>query len=404
MKTNCKYIGRIISPAAVFVAVVLAGCSKEETAPGEPQQRQTAEEANKTVVPVVLTRAEQRDFEERLDVQGNLEGKNFALVPALIDGRIEAIYVDEGDYVEKGKTKLFQVDKVKVEKAVEISRQDLAMARSGLRESKANLDRVQADFEKAKLDYERFERLLEQDAVTQDAFEKQESRFKQTQAMLDYAKTAVDLAGERERQAQAALEIAKKNLSDSLIYAPLTGRVTLRLKEPGEMAGAGKPVLRIEDPSVLEASAFLPAQHYPRVHVDKTPLRIEVYGVQLDEQVITYKSPAIHPQLRTFEIKSVITDPKEGVVSGAMAQMTAILDRRTALGVPSKCVQFRDGRKVVFVLQNSKAHMVEVSTGLENDGWTEVDGEGLEPGTKVVSMGQFLLDEGTPVDVQRESS
>lgn len=397
MKTSFRWISG--TALIILVAATGGGCAKngQESAAAEPT---TVERR----VPVVLTPLAIRDFEERLVVQGDLEAETFIMAPAIIGGTLEAIYVDEGDTVVAGETRLFEVDALKLRKAVEIRTQDLALARCGQRESQANLDRATADFEKAELDYHRFERLVKQDAVTADAFEGQESRYKQTKAMLDYAQTLVEVAAERTRQAEAALAIAEKDLQDSTVYAPISGKVSMRLHEPGEMVEGGNPVFRIEDPSVLEVSFFLPAQSYPRVHEGKTRVRVQVYGIAVGERVVSYKSPTIHPKLRTFEVKCLIPDPPENVVPGAMADVEVVLAQRTGLGAPTDAIRLRGDRPVVFVVEEDTARMVEVEPGLETAGWVEVRGDGLAEGTAVVTMGQFLLKDGSPVTVQKEAN
>ena len=58
--------------------------------------------------------------------------------------------------------------------------------------------------------------------------------------------------------------MAQKDLRDALVYAPISGVVSKRYKEPGEMGGAGQPVIRLEDPAVVEAVALLPARLLPQ--------------------------------------------------------------------------------------------------------------------------------------------
>ena len=182
----------------------------------------------------------------------------------------------------------------------------------------------------------------------------------------------VDLGLEEERQAKIKLEIAEKNLKDALVWATISGKVSSRLHEPGETVQPGQPIIRIDDTSVIEVSAFLPAQYYGRVIPGKTNMRIKVNGVNLPEQILTYKSPTIQPKLRTFEIKSVLDNPPEQVIPGALAEIEIVLEQHNGLGIPSEAVQPRNGRQVVFVVKNNSAHMVEVKTGLQNDNWLEL--------------------------------
>lgn len=394
----------VYSAASLAVALALvSGCSRETPADAPRGAGLSLEDATDRAVPVVLGAAARRDFVESLAVQGTLEAKNVAMVSPRMPGILEAIYVEEGGAVVAGETKLFQTDSEKMEKAVEVSEQDLAVAVCAKREAAANLEQMEAQFEKAEADYGRFQRLLEKKAVTPDAFERQESRFKQTRAGLKHAKTLVDLAAERAHQAAAALAIAEKTLKDSTALAPISGRVSMRAMEPGEMGDPGQWVLQITDTSVVELSAFVPEQYYRRIEPGATRVRISLTELDAGEFTVTYKSPTIQAQLRTFEIKCRIDGPGGGIVPGALATAEILLDRRSGLGVPSQAVQQRGGTSVVFTVRDGRAQMVAVAPGLTTEGYTEVDAEGLDEGSPVVTMGQYLINDGTPVAIREEA-
>ncbi|HOI56684.1 MAG TPA: efflux RND transporter periplasmic adaptor subunit, partial [Phycisphaerae bacterium] len=273
-------------------------------------------------------------------------------------------------------------------------------AECSVREAQANRERIEADFTKARIDYERFQRLYEQDqAVTKNALEAQQSRFLQAEAALKHATVSVELAGNRLEQARGNLLIAEKDLRDSLVVAPLDGVVTHRLREPGEMAAAGTPVLRIENPKSLEVSAYLPSDAYADVVPGRTEIHVRVGGVDLGNRVVTYRSPTVDLKLRTFEVRCDVADPPEGVVSGRLADVAVVLTRRQALGVPVAAVQQRAGKHVVFVLDGSTARSVAIAPGLETDGWVEAGDSSLADGASVIVRGQQLLDDGAAVNV-----
>jgi len=353
-------------------------------------------------VPVVTAPATIKNFERTLVVQGNVESKNFALVSPRIPGIVEAIFVDEGDTVMADKTKLFQTDAANLQESVEIGHHNLTVAQCARQEAEANLEKTRADLHKVKLDYDRLERLLEKEAVTTDAFEQQKSKYLQLQASEKLALAQVKLAAAQEDQAGAALEIAKKDLADATIYAPISGKVSKRLREPGEMGSPGQPVLRIDDTSVVEVAAFLPAQYYSSIISGTTMMKIQVGDINVGQNIIMYKSPTIESKLRTFEIKSLITAPPEGVAPGAMAQIVVILETRQGLGVPSVAIQQRGGHNVVFTVKDDISHQVIVQSGIEMDSWTEIREGQLDDGTDVVTMGQYMIEDGTRVTVQKE--
>ena len=362
----------------------------------------TDESAETKLIPVVVKSPVLRDFERRLVVQGNLEAAEFAVVSPRIQGTIDAVFVDEGASVVAGETILFQIDKLKLEKAVTLSRHGLEVAKYAKRERAANLKRVQADFEKTELDYNRYVRLFDKEAVTPDAFERQESVYKQAKAMLEHAQTLVDLVEEQEKQAEVALAMSEKDLDDAVIKAPINGKISERLQEPGEMGKPGQPVVRIDNTSVIEVSAYLPAQYYSKIIPGEIRMNVEVSGIDVGQQVVSYRSPTIDNRLRTFEVKCVLKSPPEGVVPGAMAHIVLVLESRKGLGVPSEAIQERGGRSVVFVVRDGTSHQVSVTKGLETAGWTEIIDSNLSEETSVITMGQQMVDEGTLVNVKEE--
>jgi RND family efflux transporter MFP subunit len=364
-------ISRTLIGVVVVILVIAGGyiLSRQFRSPETSAADQKTEER---MTPVVVTMPQTRDFERSLVVQGNIEAKNFAMVSPRIPGTVVSIFVDEGETVTANETKLFQTDAANLKENVEIGRHNLTVAQCAMQQAVANLEKTQADLHKAKLDYERFKRLLEKEAVTVDAFERQESRYLQLQAGEKLAQAQVNLAAAQEEQTKAALAIAEKNLADATIYAPINGNVSARLLEPGEMGSPGVPVLRIEDTTVVEVAAFLPSQYYPVVVPGQTRMKIQVAGIDVGQHAITYKSPTINPKLRTFEVKSLLRNPPDGVAPGAMARISVILESRQGLGVPSAAIQQRGGHNVVFTVKDNVSHQVTVQPGIETDGWTEI--------------------------------
>ncbi|MBN2398695.1 MAG: efflux RND transporter periplasmic adaptor subunit [Deltaproteobacteria bacterium] len=399
MKATKTYIIiGIVLLICAFGAYALLGRS------GSENDTKRAATQEKQIVSVAVTPLKTMRFEQRLSVQGTLEAKTYANVSARIPGTIEAIFVNEGERVEKGTTRLFQIDDVKLRRAVEIKRQDVAVARCALREGEARREQVEVELEKAEIDLKRFKKLHEQDAVSSDSYERQQSRYKQTAASLKHAASLVDLATEQVRQAEIALAIAEKDLSDTLIHAPIDGVVSHRFREEGEMVAAGQPVLRIEDPTVVEASAFLPARYYTQVHQKISQLVITIAGGAACSCPVSYKSPTINEKLRTFEIKGLFKNPPEGAVPGAMASTAIVLESREGQGVPADAVLERSGKSVIFTAQDGTARMVEVTTGIETNGYMELQGTTLPEGTPVVTRGQTFLNDGASIKITKEAS
>ena len=385
---------KTIRPTPALFSLLLAvgalagGCGKHAaTAPEES-----------SALAVRAQAAAERTFERRLTVQGSLEAKNCADVASRIDGTLEEIWVDEGDAVVAGQTVLFQVDAANRQNSLTIAEQNLAVAEASLAVARAAAQKTEAEAHKANLDFARYERLHKDGRVSDSEFEGAQVQHEAAKAAIAVARAQVDLAERQVKQAEASLAIARKNLDDAKVTAPISGFVSSRTAEPGEQMSVGRVVLRIDDLAEIEAAAYLPAQYYADVVPNRTTFRLGIAGREAGQHVVTYRSPTIHTVLRTFEIKGRIADAGESAVPGSMADLTIVFESRQGLGVPSASVLIRNGKPTVFVAQEGKAVLREVQTGLQNDGWTEIL-SGLAAGESVVTEGQTQLRDGLPVNV-----
>lgn len=377
-------------------AATSEGKSAEKTA--------TSDQAatGRPVVAVVTTPARQMLFEERLSIAGTVLAKRFALVSARVPGTLDQVFVDAGDVVEAGTTKLFQTDSLKLEQAAAIAHQQLTVSECAVREKQALLEKTQVALEQAMADLTRYRHLREQNAIAQQVVEHQAAQCRQLESDVRHTQSLIELAQAQLEQARLNYRIAQKDLSDSLVTAPISGRVSIRLKEPGEMAGAGTPVLRIDDGSLVELSVFVPAEYYDRVQPGATKLRARIGSAALTDLPVTFKSPTVESKLRTFQVKALVDSPPAEVVPGALAQVELILTARQGIGVPASAVLQRDGQAVVFTVRpDATARRAAVEPGLENDGWREIR-RGISAGEAVISMGQTMVDDGTAVRVVEE--
>jgi RND family efflux transporter MFP subunit len=370
---------------------------------GESFAKEASSAEDEKGMSVVVTAAKEMNFEECVETSGNLETREFSLVSARVPGIIDDIFVREGDRVIAGKTRLFQIDKVKSKQAIDIAKEAVSVSEFRSRARLATVKRIEADLNKAEIDYERFKRLYHDDlAVTKNALESQESRYIQTKAALDEAKAMADLSEKELEQERGRLIMAQKDYENSMGISPISGYVSKRFKEPGEMVGAGTPIVEIDNLSVLEVSAYLPSAYYQKVVTGETTMKVTVGTIQVGELPVIYKSPVIDSRLRNFEIKALIKDPQEGVTSGDIALINVILGAHEGTGVPREAVLKRLTGTNLFVAEKGIAKMVPVETGLENDGWIEIMSKDIKKGQSIVTMGQDRLSDGTAISILKE--
>jgi multidrug efflux pump subunit AcrA (membrane-fusion protein) len=370
--------------AGMCLAALLSGCEKEQKADDSAQ-------VDTRALVKVAGLAEGEDFCEAAEVQGTFRTKFSANVSARIPGSLEQVYADEGQTVTNG-TPLFQVDRVNLLNKVRLSQDDLNVAKAMYQEAVAAQTQAKAAWDKAKVDVARMKQLWEVDkAVTKDTWEKADLQFKSADAALKRVDAALETARVKIVQAETALSVAQKTLSDSLGVAPFTGIITRKLKDAGDFVSAGTPVFSMDNPDVYEVCFSMNALDYDRVAVGKTQVMLagKLYPV-------TYKSPSVHPVTRTFEAR--ITVPHEPQWAPGMILDGQVMFRQyKAAGVPSTAVGLRGGKTQVFVVKGGKASAVDVKTGAVWQGQTEIQNADALKGAEIVTEGMLLLNDGDAV-------
>ena len=393
-----------ISLLLIAATLLLTACFKKEEQATETKRRER---------PVKLTKITTRDFEDRLSIQGSLEAKHYANVGPKVDGTLTDIRVDVGDRVEAGKTVLFVSDSRKRSQAKDVAEQVYLVAKENYNVSLANITRAQARYDKAKKDCERYTALFKNGNVTINEKERFDTEYLIADADLKLAKANSQAAKAQTEQAKVAFDVAAKDLEDCTIYAPLSGVVIRRFKEPGEHCGTSAPVVRIEGTDVLEAVANIPGAYFNRIEPNKTNAHVVAEGNDAGNVVITYRADAIDTILRTFRIKALMKNEQKKLASGMMADMTIIIQKRNGMAVPTHCVIEREQGNVMYRIADGKAQELLVTVGFANDGFTEIlsaklrkdDGSyesiTLAPGAEIISEGQYLIVHGDAVSATR---
>jgi RND family efflux transporter MFP subunit len=375
--------------AGLCLLAAAGGCEKKEEAEAEPLDL-------RPLVRVGALRPAHA-FTDGVRVQGTARTKFSASVAARVPGTLDEVRADEGDSVKAGQP-LFQVDKATLEDRVRLAQDDLSVAKALLREAEAALLEAEASFAKAEVDAGRMRKLYEESrAVTRDTWEKADLQFKLAGATRERGRAAVESARVRIVQAETALSVVRKNLSDSLGVAPFDGVITRKRLDKGDFANVGSVVFEMDDPRVYEVCFSMNAAHYDRVSAGATAVRF----ADGKEVAVTYKAPSVHPVTRTFEIR-VTVERAPDLAPGMLRDATVVFRQFSAAAVPSTAVGLRGGRRVVFVVRDGKVASVPVEAGVVWQGYTEIKQAEPLGAAEIVVEGMLLLNEGDGVRVEKE--
>ena len=343
---------------ALSLALGLSACSGEE-------KSKTAQETPRTVQ-AQTTVIQMSEGLATTAVPGTVEALESVRVASRLMGYIRDIAVVEGQAVKAGQ-RLFTIDPLDIEGAVEQARLGLKQAEDAMKDAEA--------------DYKRFENLYKDEVVTRQNYEKMK---------LNY-----EMAVTRAAQAKAGLGTAQGQMRYATVTAPINGVVTSKLANEGDIAAPGHPVLMVENPARLQVRGAVSEDLYRTLKAG-AQVMVEVDGQ--DKAVaakVAQLAPAADPMTHTYTVKLDIAAP--GLKSGAFARIQFPTGKRTVLAVPEAAVLDRAGIVGVFVVDAQGAAQYRmVRLGRKDGGQVEVL-SGLNAGDKVVTGNAQVVNNGDKI-------
>ncbi len=357
--------------------------------------------------PVHLVRALEGKLPHTIAVTGTLAADDLAVLSFKVAGRLQEVAVDLGSRVKAGDTiaRLDPTDfRLRLKQAEAAAEQ--ARARLGLSPDEPD-DRVdpektppvrqaRATREEARLTRERSAALLEQKLVSQ--------------AQLDAAEAALQVAESRyqdaleevkERQAllverRSELDIARQELTDSVLLAPGDGSVRLRQATVGEYVTAGSPIVTLVRMHPLRLRLPVPERWAYELRVGQT-VELRVDGDPTSHGgVVARLSPSISEQNRTLLVEAEVPNDDGSLKPGAFARAEIVTGNEDSVVlVPASAIVSFAGIDKVLGVRDGRVVEKPIVTGRRAGDAVEVR-EGLAAGDDVVAEPGTLVG-GQPV-------
>jgi RND family efflux transporter MFP subunit len=384
---SCRRVALLV---AILLTVVGSGCKSEYPSGARPNRAGEATTARQ----VKTARVEETPFGEAVTANGTLAAYDQTTASVKVPGRLRSITVDLGSVVRRGQV-IAQVEPQDYSLRVPQAEAGLAQARARLglspdgRDDKENLEQTgtvrqaRAVLDEARVNRDRSSKLVEQGVVARSDFDAADAGYK---VALSRYQDAIEEIRNRQAvmaQRRSELSLARQQLADTSVYAPLDGIVQEKRASVGEYLAAGAPVVNIVKMDPLRLRAEVPEREAKNVRSGQS-VRVTVDGdttVYLGQ--IMRLSPVIAQQTRMLLVEADVRNNGR-LRPGAFAHAEIVTnDTQMVATVPSKSIVTFAGIEKVIVVQNGKALEKPVTTGRRNGEWTEIVA-GVNVGDQVV--------------------
>jgi len=321
-----------------------------------------------------------------LTASGYVVAQRKAAIASKATGRLLYLGVVEGDHVVK--------DQI-------IARLEDSDMRAAAAQAQASLAVNEADLKAAEQNYRRQKSLLEKNLSTQADFENAEAQLQRVKASIEVTKAGVESA-----------EVALEN---TIIRAPFNGTVLTKDADIGEMvvpmaasAGSKSAVVTIADMSSLQVEADVSESNIENVTTNQPcEITLDAYPGVRYEGYVAKIVPTADRSKATVMVKVAFRNYDSRVLPEMGAKVLFLIKQaeksemqeKPFLSVPSTAVAERDGKKVVFCVNDNVAASVGVTVGRRLGASTEIL-SGITPGEKVIDNIGTVISEGVKVKIQ----
>jgi RND family efflux transporter MFP subunit len=397
--------------------------SKKKDQPSTDKEKDSGQQS---AVSVTVAKVGIQAIQRTVDVVGSFEGYEELTVTPKVDGRVIRVHSDVADIVRPGDV-LIEIDPTDYKLAVEEAQKKIEteLSKDGLTTLPGpdfdimklpTVVRASNQYRNASQKFSRIDSLYRQKISTKEDWDQAYADNEVAKATVDQMKIEAQTNIAKAREQAAILDTARQRLSDTKVEVPAPSTavskvarspeevdyaVADRMISEGEMASRAKGVFRLVIDKLLKYKAAVPEHYTGQVKVgQKVQLRVEAYENKIFEGVVSRVSPTVDRLSRTFQVEVLVPNLARELKPGGFAK-AAILTRveNQAKTVPVEAIVTAVGTTKIFLVQDGKARVLEIKTGVADPKWVEIIGE-LDPNSQVITSGQNQLTEGTRVKVR----
>ncbi len=332
-------------------------------------------------VPVAVAKAHRGNVPIYLDGLGSVTAFYTVLVRSRVDGQLMSVPVNEGDLVNEGQV---------------IAEIDPRPYQVMLEQAEGNMAKDQALLANAKVDLDRYKTLLATDSIPKQQLDTQVALVAQYEGNI--------------KTDQAAIDNAKLQIVYAHITAPITGRIGLRLVDPGNIVHATDTtgLLLITQLQPIAALFTIPEDSLPQVLKKLragVSLEVDAYNRDKTEKLGTGKlatiDNTIDPTTGTSKLKAIFENTNNALFPNQFVNIRLLVETLgNQIIVPEEAVQQGSQGQFVYVVgDDAKVKVQPVQVGVTEGNFTQVT-SGLTDGDTVVTDGTDKLQNGSRVRIR----
>lgn len=363
LSSVAKRIRQRTAMSVVAAMALLLGACGEGPAP----MLETAEEKLKVSAMVLEPQLWRMDFAG----YGHFESTEKIRISIDFSGTVNKVHFRDGQTIRAGQV------------LIELDQRKQALR---LRQMQANLSSAKADLQKTRATWERHRKLSKTGALSRE-------QLRQTEADFERAKARV-------KEAEAAMDLARKDLRETTIISPVDGVIDQRQVEPGQTVLAGEPLATVQVTDTLRVVTYVTEKEVNQLQLgdEAAVTSPAVPGREYVARIESVASSA-DPNTGNFVVKLTVNNSDQFLRAGMSASIRMRgVERQDSLVIPKSLMVDRMRRRVVYRYENGVLEEVSPVLGVSASDEVPVIA-GLRPGDVLITDRLELLVDGKSVEL-----
>ena len=334
-----------------------------------------------------------------LNATGYVVAQRKAAVSSKATGKLEWLGVLEGSRVKKDEL-IARLENKDVSAS-------LSQAAANVGVAQANLEQGMAELRDAENAFRRSQDLLAQKFISNSAHDATLARYNKAKAAISGYRAAIAAA-------QANRQVAQVALDQTLIRAPFDGVILTKNANVGDnitpfssATDSKGAVVTIADMETLEVEADVTESNLAKIKIDQpSEIQLEAFPDLRLAGVVSRMVPTVDRSKATLLVKVRFVERDPRVLPDMSAKVAFLSravppnERQPVTAVQPAAITERDGRKVVFVVQDDKVRQIPVNVGKKIGELLEM--QGIKAGDKVVLKPGDKLQDGSAVTLAKK--
>jgi len=398
---------KTLALAALLVgAGLLAACANSQAKDEAKNASNLQPTAAPTPVDVATARAITRNLQRNVEVVGSFAADEEVVVAAQAAGELSQINVDFGSYVTQGQI-IATIDQrdanLKVEQAEATLKQ--TMARLGMKEGEkfdstqnADVRVAKSQLDWAKMELDRSVKLIEKGDIPRSSYDEKVTNHNLAEARHQAALDSVNQQLAAVEQQKAALALAKKALTDTVVRSPISGAVKEKHASRGSYLAVNGKIVTLVKINPLRLRADIPESSAAAARAGQTVnVTVDAFPNRTFTGRVVRIGPSLDEKTRALTVEAEVANSGNLLRPGMFAKSQLITSKSApAVMIPQRAVVTAAGLSKVFVIENGKAVERIVKTGATDGDLIEI-AEGVKDGEIVASSNLDKLQTGALV-------